>query len=195
VFSLYAPGGSPHAVLTLAADALAWGQDTPSAGTASALAARAQTLAMTGDGAGARATLHELQTVFDGLDEATRGPAPTEWSWPETRLRHVQSYVHSHLGDLREAAAAQDAALAASTSRSSLGAAQVRLHQAMAVIVAGDPTAGARHVVDVLESLDPSFRRGYVRTTAVRALRVLPERATRLPEVRQARELLGASTT
>ncbi|MBB6379725.1 hypothetical protein BKA01_007000 [Pseudonocardia eucalypti] len=193
VFSLYAPGSTPDTALALSSDALAWSDGQPNAGTASALATRAQVLAMQGDRAGARNSLNDLEAVFDRLDDdVTRGPGHREWSWPETRLRHVQSFVHSHLG-AREAADAQDAALALYTYPSSLGAAQVRCHQAMSMIVSGDPTTGVRHVVDVLESLDPSFRRGFVKTSAVRALRALPERAAGLPEVRQARELLGAS--
>jgi transcriptional regulator with XRE-family HTH domain len=195
VFSLYAPGSTPETALALAADALAWGEGKPSAGTASALATRAQVFAMVGNRAGARGTLNDLEAVFGRLDDDTTryGPMPSEWTWPEARLRHVRSFVHSHLGD-RQATAAQDAALALySYPAVSLGAAQVRCHQAMSMIVTGDPTGGARHIVTVLDSLDPSFLGGFVKTSAVRALRVLPERAAGLPEVRQARELLGAS--
>lgn len=194
VFSLYAPGATPETALALASDALAWGQRKPNAGTASALATRAQVLAMLGNRNEAHTALHELETVFDQLDDETTryGPTPKEWTWPEAKLRHVRSFVHSHLGD-PEATAAQDVALALYTYPAvSLGAAQVRCHQAMSMIVTGDSAAGARHVVSILESLDLSFRRGFVRTSAVRALRMLPERAARLPEVQQARELLGA---
>lgn len=195
VFSLYAPGSTPEIALALAANALAWGEGRPNAGTASALATRAQVFAMVGNRDGARATLNDLEAVFDHLDDETTqfGPMPSEWTWPEARLRHVRSFVYSHLGD-REATAAQDAALALYTYPTvSLGVAQVHCHQAMSMIVTGDPTGGARHIVNVLNSLDPSFRGGFVKTSAVRALRVLPERAAGLPEVRQARELLGAS--
>ncbi|WP_028936518.1 hypothetical protein [Pseudonocardia spinosispora] len=193
VFTTYAPWAGPVVVMSLAADALRWGEDKPSAGTTSALAARAQVLAMQGDRTGARDTLAELERVFDRLDDVVRQATHSEWSWSETRLRHVRSFVASHSGDVPEAAAAQDAALAGYGTPVALGASQIRLHQAMSMITAGDPSGGAQHVVAVLESLAPSFRRGHLRTMAVHALRLLPERATHLPEVRKARELVAAT--
>lgn len=196
VFSLYSPASGPDQALALADDALALSGSKPSAGTASALAARAQVHAILGERLGARAALCDLEATFETLDDDVRATASTEWRWSEARLRHVRSFVYSHLGNTREAEAAQDAALALYKRPSALGAAQVRLHQAMSLIVSGDPSQGVRHVVSVLESLEPSFRRGYVKSSAVRALQALPEQATVLPEVRQARELmfLGGSS-
>lgn len=189
VYGVFAPGSSADTVMSLAADALSWGDGKPSAGTTSALAARAQVLATQGDWTGARATLTELEALFDRLDDSVH-MRTGEWGWGEPRFRHVASFVASHSGDVTDAVAAQDTALALCKRPSALGAVQLRLHQALSMITSGDPSEGVRHVVGILESVDPAFRHGFVKTSAVHALQSLPERATRLPEVQQARELM-----
>jgi GNAT superfamily N-acetyltransferase len=187
VYSIYAPGCSAETTLALADDTLGWGGGTSSTGMTDALSTRAQVLAMLGERDGARATLTELETTFEGLDDRAHSPALGEWSWSETRLRHTRSFVCSYSGNVREAEAAQDAAIALYTTPSSLGLAQVRMHQAMSMITSGDTVQGARHLVGVLQSLDPPFRQGFVGSTATLALQALPERAIGIPEVRQAR--------
>ena len=182
VYSLYAPGYSAETTLTLADDALGWSGGNSSAGAASAIAARTQVLAMLGERNRARATLTELETTFEGLDDRAHSPALGEWSWSETRLRHTRSFVCSYSGNVREAEAAQDASIALYTTPSALGLAQVRLHQAMSMITSGDPTQGARHVVGVLESLEPSSRYGAVGSMAALTLQALPERAIGHPQ-------------
>jgi hypothetical protein len=195
VFSSYTPGCPPEITLEIADDTIQRGDGRPLSGIASAHAARAQILAAQGDRSGARAALNDLETVFNGLDDKIRANSVAEWGWSESRLRHVQSFVNSHSGNVREAASAQDAALALYTRPESLGAAQVRLHQAMSMILSGDPSQGVRHAAGVLSLLEPSFRRGFVRTSALQTLRALPERAAKTAEVRQVHELLSESDT
>jgi hypothetical protein len=193
VYSMYSPGRSRSSILSFADDALAMGADTPSAGTTSGWAARAQVLALYGDRSGARDALSRLEAEFERLPEVTRTDTTTPWGWSEHRLLHVRSFMHSYTGDVREAEKAQDAVLPL-YSPSYRGAAQVRFHQAACMIVSGDPSQGARHIVEVLESIPPEFRNGDLKSAATFALEKLPNQAERIPAVRQARELMGPAT-
>ncbi|MBV9312463.1 MAG: helix-turn-helix transcriptional regulator [Pseudonocardia sp.] len=181
VFGIYMPGGNPATLLGIADEALAWGEGTISKGTANALSARAQVLSLLGDRAGAYAALATLETVFEQLDGG----------WPEPRLCHVRSFVYSHVGSARESAAAQDQALAKYPCPLSPGAVQVQMHRARSIIASGDPTQGVRHIVTMLEKIGPSFRHGYVGTSAEFALHALPEKARSLSGVQRARELIS----
>jgi hypothetical protein len=192
VLSMYSPGRPHSSILGLADDALAMGADTPSAGTASGWSARAQVLTLYGDRSGARDALSRLEAEFELLPEATRTNT-TPWGWSEHRLLYVRSFIHSYTGDLREAGKAQDAVLALH-SPSSLDAAQIGFHQAACMIVSGDPSQGARHIVEVFGSIPPDFRNGDLKSAAVFALEKLPDHAERIPAVRQVRELMGSTT-
>jgi hypothetical protein len=192
VYSMYSPGRPHSSILSLADDALTLGADTPSTGTASGWSARAQVLTLYGDRSGARDALSRLEAEFEKLPEATRTDT-TPWGWSENRLLHVRSFMHSHTGDPHEAGKAQDAVLALH-STSFRGATQVRFHQAACMIVSGDPSQGARHIVEVLESIPPEFRNGDLKSSAAFALEKLPDHAERIPAVQQVRELMGSTT-
>lgn len=194
VLSLYMPAGNPAVVLSIIDEAIGWGEGRITAGSVNALAARAQGLALVGDSAGARATLAEVETTFEQLDDQYT-ERWTCWGWPESRLHHVRSFVYSHGGNVREAVAAQDVALAAYERPLSPGAVQVQMHRARSIITSGDPSQGVRHIVTMLEQIEPSFRHGYVGTSAEFALHALPENARRLPTVRQARELISSGAS
>jgi hypothetical protein len=197
VHSMCSPGRSRSSILSLANDALAMGADTPSSGTASGWAARAQVLALHGDQSGARDALSRLEAEFELLPEATRTDT-TPWGWSERRLLQVRSFTHSYTGDLREAGKAQDAVLPlyspSSWGATSWGATQVKFHQAACMIVSGDPSQGARHIVEVLESIPPEFRNGDLKSSAAFALEKLPDHAERIPAVQQVREFMGSTT-
>jgi hypothetical protein len=195
MLSLYMPAGDPAIVLGIIDEAIGWGEGRITAGSVNALAARAQGLALVGDGAGARATLGEVETTFEQLDDRYTTVGWTEWSWPEPRLHHVRSFVYSHGGNVRDAVAAQDVALAAYDRPLSPGAVQVQMHRARSIIASGDPSQGVRHVVTMLEQIEPSFRHGFVGTSAEFALHALPENARRLPTVQQARELISGGVS
>jgi hypothetical protein len=101
--------------------------------------------------------------------------------------------MHSYTGDPREAEKAQDTVLALN-SPSFRGATQIRFHQAACMIVSGDPSQGARHIIEVFESIPPEFRNGDLKTSAAFALEKLPDQAEQIPAVRQVRELMGSTT-
>jgi transcriptional regulator with XRE-family HTH domain len=191
VYALYEPP-SPLPALTLSEEAIAVGKGGPRAGVASGHAMRAQALALLGRHGEARRALGDLDEAFAHLPESTVADCVSEWGWSEQRLRHVQSWVHSHAGRLDEAAAAQDAALALYPASAYRGPAQVQLHRAMCLVAAGDPSEGARHTVHTLQALPPHCRdNAVIRRTAVLVLGAVPERARALPAVAEARELLA----
>jgi tetratricopeptide (TPR) repeat protein len=189
VFALY--GRHPSFALEMADAAIAAG-DAPCAGVASGHAARAQALAHLGRHHEARSALDDLADVFALLPEETTRDRVSQWGWAETRLRHVQSDVHSQAGNLREASAAQDAALALYPAGAYQGPAQVELHRAMCLITSGDPAEGARHAIRTLQALPPGRHHdGLVRRTAEFTLAAVPARARSLPDVRAARQMLA----
>jgi transcriptional regulator with XRE-family HTH domain len=191
VYALYEPPTAMPA-LTLAEEAIGVGRSGPCAGVASGYAIRAQALALLGRHDEARSALADVEDAFARLPETTLADRGSQWGWSEQRLRHAQSWVHSHAGRVREAAVAQDEALALYPTSSSVGPAQVQLHRAMCTIAAGDPGAGALHTIRTLQALPPDFRdNALIRRTAALSLGVVPERACTLPAVAEARELLA----
>jgi transcriptional regulator with XRE-family HTH domain len=189
VFALY--GLHPASALEMAGDAITRAR-VPCAGTASGHAARAQALAHLGRHREAREALDDLAGMFTLLPDATTSDGVSQWGWSQARLLHVQSDVHSRAGCLREASAAQDAALALYPAAAYQGPAQVELHRALCLIAAGDPASGARHAIGVLEALPAGHDHdALVRRTAEFTLDAVPRGALRLPDVRQARAMLA----
>jgi transcriptional regulator with XRE-family HTH domain len=190
VYALYEPSALP--ALTLSEEAIAVGKGAPRAGVVSGQAVRSQALALLGRHDDARRALGDLADTFAHLPESTVADCISEWGWSEQRLYHVQSWVHSHAGRLKEAAIAQEAALARYPASAFRGPAQVQLHRAMCVITAGDPSEGALQAIRSLEALPHHCRdNAVIRRTAALALGAIPDRARTLPAVAEARELLA----
>ncbi len=187
ILTLHGPGG-PKQAMSLADDVLAMADGKPSPGAANALATRAHVHALRGDRANANRTLSELERVFGTLDDGTRSDITT-WGWSESRLLGARSFVHSYTGNVPDAMKAHDAALAMYSSPLARGVAQVKFHQAASMMVSGDAAGGARYASEVYDSLPPSLKNGHLRTSISFALSRLPERAARLPEVREVRAL------
>ena len=191
VYALYEEPSAP-AAFTLAEEAIAAGKGGPHAGVASGHAIRARALALLGRHDEARSALGDLEDVFARLPASTAADRRSQWGWSEQRLRFAQSHVYSLAGRLDDAAAAQDAALALYPEPQYLDPAEVQLHRAMCMIVAGDPSEGARHTVCTLQALPQHFRENaLIRRSAAFALGAVPERARALPAVAEARELLA----
>jgi hypothetical protein len=191
VFALYAQRPI-ESVLALADDAIGVADGVPCAGAAEGYGARAQALARLGHHREAREVLDDLSDVFTRLPDTVRADRVTQWGWAEQRLRHVQSYVHSYAGRVGDATTAHDAALALYPPAAHQGPAQVELHRAICLIVAGDPAEGARHTVHTIQALPTGHRQdGLVHRTAALALDLVPDSARALPAVAQARDLLA----
>ncbi|WP_028924659.1 hypothetical protein [Pseudonocardia acaciae] len=191
ILNIYGPV-SQNSALGIANEVLARAGGKPSSGAANALAARAQILALEGDRAGAYSALSDLERLFDGLDDTVRSDRST-WGWPEHKLHNARSFVYSYTGNTRAATAAQGDALAFSVSPYSEATIQIKCHQAACMIVSGDVVQGARHVGEVFQSIPPSLRNGHMRSSVSFALDKLPERAARLPAVREVRALVTSS--
>ncbi|WP_407566945.1 helix-turn-helix domain-containing protein [Polymorphospora sp. A560] len=191
VFSLY-DQRSASTVLALADEAIEVAPGIACTGTVSAHAARSQALALLGDHRAALDALDETFKAFARLPEATVTDRSSQWGWSEQRLRHVESHVHSYAGRTHDAARAQNVALSLYPAQAYQGPAQIELHRAVSMIVAGDPSEGARHTVRTVSGLPAHVRDdALVRRTAALALDAIPAGAAKLPAVSQARDLLA----
>ena len=189
MLSLYG-SHAPAQVLALVDEAEALARGTACAGLASALGARAQALAVLGRTRGARKALEDLRTVVEQLPDDVTGEQRFFYGWPEHRLRHIESYTFTRLGELRHAEQAQEQALYAPTAWR--GPAQVRLHQAACLVATGDVVDGVEHAAGVLRTLPDERRQdGFIQPVGRAVLARLPERALRLPVVQDYRELLA----
>jgi len=99
-------------LLDRAAEAVAIGGDYPSRGTVALHAGIAQARAVVGHAADARAALARVEDLTSRLPASTTGASVTFYGWPETRVRHGESYVYTALGETKAAYAAQERALA-----------------------------------------------------------------------------------
>lgn len=149
----------PRQLLALADNALAATKD-PCAGRMLALSAKAQALALTGQGKAALRVLAGMEREYERLPSDLRRDHVTAHGVPEDRLTFVASFLSAH-GAMTYPAAGADGY----SSVVWRGYAQVRLHRAAAE---GDP----QHAIAVLSSLAPKQRDDrFVRQTALRVLR------------------------
>ncbi len=191
IFSLYSIQPA-RTVLSLADEAIAAGRYTPCAGVTSGYAARAQALAQLGSNHDAQRALSALAGVFERLPAEVSDDRWSAWGWSEVRLRHVESYVHTYVGDISAAGRAQDAALELYPQTNYQGRAQVELHRAECLIRMGDIDSGAQHAAQVLGALPPERRTdGLVTSMAQAALSAVPVQHISRPAVRTARGLLA----
>src|SRR5690606_18338406 len=94
-------------------------------------AGRAQLLAMLGRSSEARAEMRRVVDITAQLPEVKAGEDESVWAWPEHRLRHTESFVYTHIGDVRAASAAQDRAVALYPPSHARLRTQVELHRAI----------------------------------------------------------------
>jgi transcriptional regulator with XRE-family HTH domain len=158
VYEVYQPRADRQRILDLAEAAIGVSGLCASVGRASGLAARAQILAMSGAGSAAVEVLRELERDFERLPNRAPADDSSQWSWSEQRLRFVQSFVHSYVGNVSEAHTAQEAALLLYPASSCRGPAQIEFHRAIAMVADGDHDGGAQHVLDVLEAVPHNIR-------------------------------------
>jgi hypothetical protein len=187
--------GRPHeALLGLADEARAISTE-PGMGSGSIRTGRAQILAIQGRKAEARAALAEAAEMAERLPARVTGETVSLFGWPEYCLRHTESLVYTHLGDRRKAEAAQDRALALYPETMFRARADIRLHQALGLVQAGDPAAGARLAVEALVSV-PAAQRTQITVTNVRkVIRALPAAERDRPDASELRELVAASAS
>jgi tetratricopeptide (TPR) repeat protein len=182
--------------LDLAGEAIAISRETPCAGLAGGHASRAQALAQMGRDTEAREALDDLKQVFERLPDRVLSGRESQLGWSIKRLHHTASFVYAHTGDHARALEAQDEALAAYTSKSVLGVAQVEMYRATTLIQEGDTDAGAQHVMHVLEGLPAGHRKTHtVRKNAITALSKAPPKDVRRPSIRDAYAMLAPAAS
>jgi hypothetical protein len=173
------------------ADEAATLDTSPGMGSATVLIGRAQVLAAMGRPAEARAAMTAVYNVVDRLPDRITADVTSMFGWPEYRLRHGESFVYTHLGDNRRAAAAQDRALALYPTHMFRERAQVQLHQATRMVRSGDATAGAAHAQQIVAELPETQRIEVVLEAAKSVVHAVPKAEQHRPEVVALREMLA----
>lgn len=103
--------------------------------------------------------LRRLDVLSEALPAETTRAASTLYGWPEYRLRHTESYVHTYLGNTSEAYQAQDRAIALYPGLSdSVGRTLVQLHRARSMVLDGDIRDGVDHAYRAIDGLPGAFR-------------------------------------
>ena len=144
------------AVLALIDETLAI-STRPSAGVAGALAGRAQAYALLGDTERSKVALRKLSAVTERMPDAVVADEQSMHGWPEYRLRHTESYVHSQLGEIEPAYDAQDRASLLYPPELAREHAQVELHRARCLVLEGHLADGLGHALRTLVELPDQF--------------------------------------
>lgn len=161
----------PQTVINIADEALAIGSP---ACAAQAMAAKAQALAIAGRADEAREVVQGIEPVLDRMSTDVLMDRTTVYGWPETCLWHTQSYVYAHIGDTGAAERAQQQALARYSPTEQRSRTQIKLHEAMCLVSAGDIDSGAAYAQQVIAELPPTQRTTLVLELGHQVLRSVP---------------------
>ncbi|WP_307871071.1 helix-turn-helix transcriptional regulator [Micromonospora sp. C51] len=195
VHALYDQRPSRTLALERADEALAISGGRIYPGTAEALGAGAQACALTGDVERAHAYTRLLADAFGKLPDGVTADTGSIYQWPQRRLWHTASYVHSHLGKTEDALRAQEQALALIPDWTPAARAQVHLHAAMCLIRDGHLNDGANHAGQAIAALPRSRRTALVVRLGHAVLDAVPEGQRHRPAVIGLHEVLTASAS
>ena len=140
-------------ILDLAERAEAFAATRQTAALAELVSGKAQALALAGRDDEARATLDRVRDVYDRLPPEVTVDNESLFDWPENRLRFTESYVYSHIGDLRHADIAQNRAVMVYPAQYLRGPAQIELQRALCMVKDGDVPGGVQHAYQIIEQL------------------------------------------
>lgn len=171
-----------RAVIALADEGLAI-SPTVCAGRAGLLAASAQARSTIGDAEGADAALRELETVTAAMPSHVQADVDSMHGWPDFRLHHTQSYVHTHLGNTTEAYAAQDAAFTLYPPELARERAQVQMHRATCMVIDGEVTSGIDYAHQALDDLPLELHNALLFQVARKVVDAVPAAGRQRPEV------------
>jgi transcriptional regulator with XRE-family HTH domain len=143
-------------ILRLTDKAEAYSDGAPARALPELVSGKAQALALAGRADDATATLHRLQSIYETLPSEATADRATVFSWADDRLRFTESFVYSHLGDVRKATIAQDQALAVYPSEYRRGPAQIELQRALCLVRSNDIQGGMQHAQAVVAGLSPA---------------------------------------
>ncbi|GAA2089437.1 helix-turn-helix transcriptional regulator [Actinomadura alba] len=179
-------------VISRAEEAISIAGDSRCPAVLEAMAARAQALAALGQPREAEATMRSMETVWEKQPSGSPHDRLSARIWPETALRHTQSWVYAHTGS-PAADDAQEAALALYPPQMCRQAAQINLLRAVSLIRGGHIGDGVEHAGRVVEALPAGHRTMGVEQNARDVLALVPESETERPAVVEYRELLSLS--
>jgi hypothetical protein len=140
---------SPAQVVRLADDALR-ATSAPCTGRVSALAARAQALAILGHERAADDTLRQLERTFERLPRDVAHEKLSVLGWSEEHLHNTRSYCAMYGSDGGESA--REDALRLYEKAVWRGPAQIKLHRAASEVDAGDAVATLSNLSDAQRS-------------------------------------------
>ena len=146
----------------------------PSVGAAEQRGVQAMLLAEVGRRDEALAALAVLTELYEQLPGATTADHGV-FGWPEYRLWHCASYVHTQLGNTRDAYAAQDQAFGLYPGKSRPKA-MVRLHRARCLVLDGHLDDGLTEGILALDDVSPEHHGLSMRVLGTGVLAALPER-------------------
>ncbi|GAA2332964.1 hypothetical protein [Dactylosporangium salmoneum] len=169
-------------VMTIADQGLAVSA-APTAGRAELLGGKAQALAIVGEHQAAARVLRTLEETFDQLPDRVTNRSKSIMGWPERRLRHAESFVHSTAGALTLATRAQDRALHLYAPSRVISRTQIELHRAECLIRAGYISDGARHARETLAHTTEQWRNRYILATAAKVADAVPDDQRTVPAV------------
>jgi hypothetical protein len=180
-------------ILKRAAEATSIAGPLASTGSAKLYAGLAQTLAVAGRGDEALAALERVTGLAEKLPARVVADEDSMLGWPEVRLRHTESSVHTWLGNTRHAYAAQEIALRIYPENLACERAMVLLHRVACMIRDGDVGGGLAYAGQVLDSLPAQHHTESLYALGRAALRVLPAQERGRPEAAELGARLGIS--
>lgn len=183
-------------VLKRAEEAIAIAGDRrPGAAVLEAMAARAQALAIGGDRAAAEKTVTAMNRLFEALPASSADDRLSVTAWPETALRHTQTFVFTHTGHMRAADQAAAAALSLYPDSMPRQRAQIRLLQAVALARQGDVRAALQHAHQTLDGLNADQQTTGIRRVAAMVADTAPAGRAHAAAVAEYRERLALPAT
>ena len=105
----------------------------------------------------AEVALRQVRELTEAMPAAVLADE-TVLGWPEHRLLHCESYVHTEAGRTKLAFAAQDRALELYPAAQSGNRAMVRMHRAACLIQDGHIADGLRYTADPSTTCRPNGR-------------------------------------
>jgi tetratricopeptide (TPR) repeat protein len=179
---------SPQVAIDLADEALAIGARRYDG---MALAGKAQALAAMGRATEAKEVVRSIEASVEQMPGIVIDDEQTVYGWPERCLRHVESYVYSHIGETTAAGRAQQQALALYPPSERRSRALVQLHQAMCLVSEGHINDGTRHAESIISSLPSAQRTALIMEIGHQVLRAVPNNARGRPSAYGLYEILA----
>jgi hypothetical protein len=133
-----------------------------------------------------------LRAAFDALPDSVTTSTDSIFGWPEHRLRHTESIVHTGSGTSAQAHLAHDAALALYPPTRLISRCQIKLHRATRLVRDGHIGDGLSYAGASLAVLPAEHRGRLVLTVAEQVLEAVPASETQRPEAAELRDQLGA---